>query len=66
MKAALKYFIPAVALFLLIAPRAHAGPKPTPAPVPKTAPEVDPALAMTGLALLTGSLAVARARRSKG
>jgi len=46
---------------------------PTPAPCPSTdknckpssAPEVDPALAISGLALLTGSLTVIRMRRRK-
>ncbi len=70
MKAILKYSFLALALFLSIAPRAHAAPGPTapkPTPTaPKTAPEIDPALAVTGLALLAGSLSVARARRSKG
>ena len=65
MKAILKYSLLALALFLSIAPRAHAAPTSTAVP-PRTAPEVDPTLAVTGLALLAGSLSVARARRSKG
>ena len=67
MKAILKYSFLALALSLSIAPRAHAAPKPTPVAVPpKAAPEIDPALAVTGLALLAGSLSIVRARRSKG
>jgi hypothetical protein len=72
MKTILKYSLPALGLLLLVAPNAHAGPRPSPtpppppAPQPRTAPEIDPALAVTGLALLAGSLFVARARRSQG
>jgi LPXTG-motif cell wall-anchored protein len=67
-KTILKYSLLALALSLMAAPnaRAHEDPvKPRPTPEPKTAPEVDPSLAISGLALLAGSLSVAHARRSK-
>jgi len=71
MKAILKYSFLGLVLLLTFAPGAHAGPRPVPAPPPptknsKAAPELDPALAMTGIALLAGSLSVARARHSRG
>jgi len=66
MKTFLKYSLLAMALSLTASPRAHAGDTPRPTAAPKTAPEVDPTLAVTGLALLAGSLSVVRARRSKG
>jgi hypothetical protein len=70
MKTALKCSLLTLALALAAAPSAHAKPQPQPQPQPTPykpgkAPEVDPALATTGLALLAGSLAVVRARRSK-
>jgi hypothetical protein len=72
MKTILKYSLLALVLSLVVAPSAHAKPKPEPSPDrghensgPQTAPEVDPALATTGLALLAGSLALVRARRPK-
>jgi LPXTG-motif cell wall-anchored protein len=40
-------------------------PPPTPKPKPATAPEVDPALAVSGLVLLAGSLTVLGVRRRK-
>lgn len=61
MKSILKYSILAVSLSLTAIPSARAD-KNKPA---KTAPEVDPSLALSGLALLAGSLSVAHARRSK-
>ena len=61
-----KHLLLALLLLLTAVPRAHAHkPPPPPKPEPKTAPEVDPALAVSGLALLVGSLSVANARRSK-
>jgi hypothetical protein len=36
-----------------------------PKPQPRTAPEVDPGLAIAGISLLGGTIAVLRARRSK-
>jgi hypothetical protein len=46
----------------------HEPPPPPPPPPdpPRTAPEIDPSLAISALALLAGSLSVAHARRSKG
>lgn len=40
-------------------------PPPQPQPKPHTAPEIDGAMAASGLALLGGSLVVVRARRKK-
>lgn len=63
MKPILKYSLLVLALSLTAVPsvRAHDHD-----PHRRTAPEVDPALAISGLALLFGSLSVAHARRSKG
>ncbi len=66
MKAILKYSLLALALSLTAVPSARALDGPGPTAVPRTAPEVDPSLAISGLALLAGSLSVAHARRSKG
>lgn len=56
-------------LILVMGTVVHASPAPpsppsapTPA-TPKRAPEIDPSLAISGVALLAGSLAVLRARR---
>jgi hypothetical protein len=70
MKSILKYSILAVSLSLTAIPSAHADrdkdkDKPTPGHE-RTAPEIDPSLALSGLALLGGSLSVVHARRSKG
>ena len=65
MKMMQKHLLLALLLLLTAVPMAHAHKTP-PKPEPKTAPEVDPALALSGLTLLAGSLVVARARRSKG
>jgi tartrate dehydratase beta subunit/fumarate hydratase class I family protein len=62
MKTILKYSLLALAFSLTTVRIAHAAPT----TAARTAPEVDPSLAMSGLALLVGSLSVARARRSKG
>jgi hypothetical protein len=80
MKTFLKYSLLVLALSLTVVPSAFGGPHspppppppnpphqgPPPPPRPTTAPEVDPSLAISGLALLVGSLSVAHARRSKG
>jgi len=69
LKTILKCLLLALALSLTASTSARAGgfdPFPKPTPTPKTAPEVDPSLAISGLALLAGTLSVARARRSKG
>ena len=76
MKTFLKYSLLVLTLFLTTVPSAFGGPHtppppphqgpPPPPPRPTTAPEVDPSLAVSGLALLVGSLSVAHARRSKG
>jgi hypothetical protein len=79
MKKYLKLSLLALALVLSISPSAHAYggglfpwlplPKPPPPPPrphgPTTAPEVDPSLAISGFALLAGTLTVVRSRRSK-
>ena len=52
-------------LTLGMAAAAHAAPAPPPPPPTRTAPEVDPGLAASGLMLLGGAIAVVRARRSK-
>jgi hypothetical protein len=66
MKSILKYSILAVSLSLTAIPSARADRnKPTPGHE-RTAPEIDPSLALSGLALLAGSLSVVHARRSKG
>jgi LPXTG-motif cell wall-anchored protein len=75
----LKLSLLAFALVLSLSPRAHAfgghnySPPPPPPPPPppsprspaKTAPEVDPSLALGGLTLLGGTLTVLRSRRKK-
>ena len=65
MKTILKYLLLSVSLSLTATPSAYAG-KPHPGPSPVGAPEIDPSLAISGLAFLAGSLSVAHARRSKG
>jgi hypothetical protein len=74
MQTILKYSFLVLVLTLAAVPLAYAhgrgfggSPKPTPTPVvpTHTAPELDPSLAIGGLTLLAGSLAVVRARRSK-
>ena len=70
----LKLSLLAFALVLSVSPRAHAfgghnyGPPPPP-PSPRsparTAPEVDPSLALGGFTLLGGALTVMRSRRKK-
>ena len=76
MKNLLKYAFLGLALTLSVSTNAHAGdwgwrlpkpPPPPPPPLPKRnlAPEVDPSLAISGLALLAGTLTVVRARRAK-
>ncbi|HEX4320737.1 MAG TPA: LPXTG cell wall anchor domain-containing protein [Acidobacteriaceae bacterium] len=62
MKNSLKLSLFALALALVATPRAHARPQPV-SPSPRTAPEVDPSLAIGGLTLLGGSLTVLRSRR---
>jgi hypothetical protein len=56
-------------LALILGTAAYAAPKPTPQPPtitpPKKAPEIDPSLAIGGVSLLLGSLAVLRSRRNK-
>ena len=64
MKPVLKYSLLALALSLAV-PNANAFDHDRHKHDAKTAPEVDPSLALSGLALLVGSLLVARARRSK-
>lgn len=65
MKKLLKYsLLAALVLGLNMAAYANPDKKPDP-PDPHTAPEVDAALAFGGLALLGGTIAVLRARRSK-
>lgn len=66
MKMMQKHLLLALPLLLTAVPSAYAHKKPPEPDTPKTAPEVDPALAVSGLALLVGSLSVANARRSKG
>jgi hypothetical protein len=69
MKNVIKYSLPVLALALLVSSRAKATPTPIPSPIgpatPKhgTAPEVDPAVALTGLTLLGGAITVLRSRR---
>jgi hypothetical protein len=76
MKNLLKYSLLGLALTLSISTNAHAGgwhwgpPKPPPPPPPpppkcNTAPEVDPSLAISGFALLAGTLTVVRSGRTK-
>jgi hypothetical protein len=68
LKTILKYGPLALALALTVALNARAldhGHHPDPRDS-RTAPEVDPSLAISGLALLGGALSVALARRSKG
>jgi hypothetical protein len=74
MKKILKYSILVVSLSLTAIPSAHADrDKDKDKDKDKlnlghqrTAPEIDPSLALSGLALLAGSLSVVHARRSKG
>jgi LPXTG-motif cell wall-anchored protein len=70
----LKYSFLGLALAVGASAAAHADPwrhydlpKPQPLPMPerKVAPEIDPSLAISGMLLLGGSLAVLRARRRK-
>jgi len=63
-KKTLKYSFVIFALALGLNSAAHATPSPT-AVSPKAAPEFDPILAASGLALLGGTLAVLRTRRRK-
>jgi hypothetical protein len=68
MKTILKYSLLALVLSLASASSAHADGgdnKNNKDKGKKSAPEIDPTLAVTGLALLAGSLSVAYARRSK-
>jgi hypothetical protein len=64
LKTILKYSLLTLALSFAV-PSARALDRPRPVSS-HTAPEVDPSLAISGLALLAGSLSVAHARRSKG
>jgi LPXTG-motif cell wall-anchored protein len=72
MKNFLKYALLS-ALALTVSSQAHAfgdrhddhGPKYNAPDCPNTAPEVDPSMAIGGLTMLGGTLAVLRARRSK-
>ena len=65
LKTLLKCSLLALALSLTASTSARAGGYDPYPRQPKTAPEVDPSLAMSGLALLAGALSVARAKRSK-
>ena len=65
MRKILKLSLLAIPLSLAAVPSAHAR-QPRPEPSPKTAPEIDPNLAIGGLVFLAGSLSVAHARTSKG
>ncbi|MGA9243941.1 MAG: hypothetical protein WBW03_18395 [Silvibacterium sp.] len=67
MKKLLKYSFLVLALGLGMITAAHAAPTSTTSTVPKpsTAPEVDPSLAMGGISLVAGTLAVLRARCHK-
>ena len=64
MKKTLKYSFVIFALALGLSTAAHATPGPTAVP-PKAAPEVDPALVVSGVALLGGTLTLLRTRRRK-
>ena len=69
MKKVLKYSFLGLALAVGVNTAAHASPRDPLQPhyplEPKRAPEVDPALAISGLSLLGGTLTVLRARRRK-
>ncbi len=75
MKNSLKYALLGLALSLSVSTNAHASgwgwgppklpPPPPPPHGPVTAPEVDPSLAVSGFALLAGTLTVVRARRTR-
>jgi LPXTG-motif cell wall-anchored protein len=74
MKTVLKYSLPVLALALFMNQSAKADPWSwgsgwgdgwSPNPNPNAAPEVDPSLALSGLALLGGTLTVLRSRRRK-
>lgn len=68
----LKYSLMGLVLTLAASTSAHAHGwgwvpprwEPLPAPKPHVAPEVDPSLAISGIALLAGTLAVARSKRA--
>jgi hypothetical protein len=71
-KRVLKYSLLGLALAVGASASAHADPSwhhrhdpDPPCPEPRTAPEVDPSLAIGGLSLLGGTIAVLRAGRSK-
>lgn len=64
MKTCLKYALLALGLSLTAGISAHAQPISS-VPKPTTAPEIDPSLAVSGLALLAGTLSVSRARLLK-
>ena len=73
MKNLLKPSLFVLAMVLLASPRAHAHgydhwwdppPPPPPPNCGQTAPEIDPSMAIGGVALLAGAITVARARRS--
>jgi hypothetical protein len=69
-KKVLKYSLFGLALAVGASASAHADPwwnhdHDPPKPQPRTAPEVDPNLAIGGLSLLGGTIAVLRVRRSK-
>ena len=81
MKNLLKYSLLAMAIMFTASTSAHAegllggilaglfGPPPppkTPPPSTHVGPEVDPSMAITGFALLAGTLTVMRAKRAKG
>ncbi len=62
MKNVFKYSLPVLALALFVSSRAQAKLPGFP-PTHNTAPEVDPALAISGLTLLGGTITVLRSRR---
>jgi len=69
MRKLLKYAIPTLVLAFGVSTIANATPTPSPCatavPCKKSAPEVDPSLAVAGISLLAGTLAVVRARSRK-
>ena len=66
MKKTLKYSFVVFAFALGLSTAAYAGPvSSVPKPSPKAAPEVDPTVVVSGLALLGGTLAALRMRRRK-